>query len=348
MRYRLLTLTAATLLAAGCSGGSDEEAGTTTTRTDTAAAVPAGSPGAGAGDAELVPSIVEQVQPSVVAVVTDQGEGSGVIFDSDDGFVITNHHVAGGAQELEIHLASGEVVPAELRASSERFDIAVLEVERDDLPAARFSVELPRVGALAIAMGNPQGFENSVTAGIVSGLNRDLPAGGSTPALVDLIQTDAAISPGNSGGALVDRAGQVIGINVAYLPPQAGAVSLGFAIAAPVATDVARQLIETGEVSYPYLGIQPAQVTPELEEAFELGTDSGVLVDEVVDGSPADEAGLERGDVIVRLDGSPIEFVEDIFSELREHEPGDEVTLTVLRDGERRQVEVTLGEAPAG
>jgi S1-C subfamily serine protease len=244
-------------------------------------------------------------------------------------------------------LASGETVPARLRASTDRFDIAVLDVDRENLEAATFATELPRVGSLAIAMGNPAGFENSVTAGIVSGLNREIPAGGQTPALVDLIQTDAAISPGNSGGALVDRDGRVIGINVAYLPPQQGAVSLGFAIPAPIAMNVARQLIETGEVEFAYLGIEPVQVTPQLGEAFDLGTGTGVLVQAVVPRGPADRAGVQARDVIVQMDDRKIELVEDVFAELRDHKPGEKVTVTVVRGGDRRDVDVTLGEVPS-
>jgi serine protease DegQ len=286
------------------------------------------------------------VQPSVVSVATDTGQGSGVVYDSD-GFVITNRHVVDGAQTIAIVLANGDRVPAKLRASTDRYDIAVIEVEREGLPAATFAEQLPRVGELALAMGNPIGFENSVTQGIVSGLHRAVPAGGTTPALVDLIQTDAAISPGNSGGALVDDEARVIGINVDYLPPQQGAVALGFAIPAPVATEVAQQLIDTGEVEFAYVGIEPTQVTPELTEAFDLGTETGVLVGTVPEGGPADEAGIVQGDVIVKLDDRNIEVVEDLFAELRDHKPGDTVPVTVVRNGERRQVEVTLGEAGA-
>ena len=340
MRHGLAVMVVLALVAPACQGDDNSSGEATTTRTVTVAAL-------GGSRSEPIPRIVDQVQPSVVSVVTQQGQGSGVVFDAEDGFVITNHHVAGDSNELEIVLASGESVPARLRASTDRFDIAVLQVERKNLPAATFATALPRVGSLAIAMGNPSGFENSVTAGIVSGLNREIPAGGSTPALVDLIQTDAAISPGNSGGALVDGAGRVIGINVAYLPPQQGAVSLGFAIPAPVATDVARQLIDTGEVQFAYLGIEPAQVTPSMSQAFNLGTDTGVLIQRVVEGGPAAKAGLREGDVIVQMDDRKIELVEDVFAELRDHKPGEQVAVTVVRGGDRNEVDVTLGDFPS-
>ena len=186
---RLAALLAVALLAGGCMGDDDDSGD------ESASAARTVTVGSGSGRLEPIPQIVDQVQPSVVSVVTEQGQGSGVVFDADRGLVITNDHVAGDASRLEIVLASGETVPARLRASTDRFDIAVLDVDREDLPAATFATALPRVGSLAIAMGNPAGFENSVTAGIVSGLNREIPAGGLTPALVDLIQTDAAISP---------------------------------------------------------------------------------------------------------------------------------------------------------
>ncbi|MDQ4030021.1 MAG: PDZ domain-containing protein, partial [Actinomycetota bacterium] len=187
------------------------------------------------------------------------------------------------------------------------------------------------------------GFENTVTAGIVSGVNRAIPSGGQTPALVDLIQTDAPISPGNSGGALVGADGTVMGINVAFIPPESRAVSLGFAIPAPTVTAVIDQLIETGEARHAFIGISPVQVTPELEAAFDLGVGSGVLVREVV-GEPAQRAGIRAGDVIVSFGGQEIETVEDLFAELRDVRPGDDVDLTIVRDGEERELSVELGE----
>jgi serine protease DegQ len=342
-----LLLVLATLLLAGCQGDGDSSASETVTTTAPQAS-PSVLPSArGSSSFDRIPIIVDRVQPTVVSVVTDAGQGSGVIY-REDGFVITNQHVVGESTEVQVVLANGERLPARVRAGTERFDIAVLKLDRDGLPAATFVRALPEVGTLAIAIGSPLGFENSVTAGIISGLHRDIPAGGTTPALVDLIQTDAAISPGNSGGALVDGRGRVVGINVAYLPPQAGAVSLGFAIPAPTAVQVADQLIATGEVDFAYLGIRPVQVTAEMNDAFDLGSDTGVLVEEVVEGSPADRAGVAARDVIVRLDDRPLETVEDLFAELREHEPGEKVTLTVLRGGDERTLEVTLGDLPEG
>jgi serine protease DegQ len=331
----------AVALLAGCQGEDDstsvESASTAQVATTTSAQ--------NEGSFERIPQIVDQVQPSVVSVITDTGQGSGVVY-REDGFVVTNNHVAGGAAKVVVVLANGQRLPARVRGTSEIYDLAVLKVDRDDLPAASFADALPKVGSLAIAMGNPLGFENSVTAGIVSGLNREIPSGGQAPSLVDLIQTDAPISPGNSGGALVGGDSEVIGINVAYLPPTAGAVSVGFAIPAPTAVHAVDQLIENGKVNVAYLGIRPVQVTPDLNQAFDLGADTGVLVSAVIEGGPSAKAGVKAGDVIVQMDDRKIELVEDLFAELREHQPGTTVTLTITRKGEQKKVDVTLGTLP--
>jgi serine protease DegQ len=348
---RCLAASLVLLALAGCSGGGDEGNGddesapgaATVTVTATEGSAPA------AGDSDTfgrIPELVRQVEPSVVAVVTGSGEGSGVVFDGE-GAIVTNNHVVEGSSRVEVVLATGETIEGEVEATDRLSDLAIIRVDRDNLRPAGFADELPEVGELAVAMGNPLGFEDSVTAGIVSGLNRTIPSGGLTPALVELIQTDAAISPGNSGGALVDADGQVIGINVAYLPPaQTGAVALGFAIPSTVARDVVTQLLEHGEVRRPYLGIEPRQVTPEFAEAFGLSVEEGAAVEQVFDGSPAEEAGLRGGDVIVEIEGEPTPSVEDLYARLRDFEPGDTVTLEIVRGDDRRSVEVTLGERP--
>jgi serine protease DegQ len=349
MPVRLVLLALAVLALVACSGSDDEPEATeepivTVTRTET---VDGTARPTEAGAFDRIPEIVVEVEPSVVAVETESGEGSGVIWD-DEGVIVTNNHVVAGATRIEVALASGARLPARLEAADERGDVAVLRVERKGLPAAEFQPELPRVGELAIAMGNPAGFEQSVTAGIVSGLHRAIPSGGTTPALVDLVQTDAAISPGNSGGALVNADGRVIGINVAYLPPaDTGAVAIGFAIPAGTVVTVVRQLLATGEVKRAYLGVlYGTQVTPDLNQQFGLGVDEGVSVDEVPPGTPAAEAGVKPGDVIVSLNGKPIRTQEDLIGELNRHQPGDEVTLGIVRDGKRRQLDVTLAERP--
>ena len=343
MRRFLAQLLALGVLAAGCSGDGSGEAETVTTTEVAPAAADGGE--AGGGVFGRIPDIVQEVEPSVVAVLTEAGQGSGVIWD-EGGIVVTNNHVVEGASGIEVAFATGERVTADVRATDPRTDLAVLEVDREGLPAAQFADALPRVGELAVALGNPLGFENSVTAGIVSGLHRAIPSGGRTPALIDLVQTDAAISPGNSGGALVDADGRVIGINVAYIPPEARAVSIGFAIPAPEVVDVVTQLLESGEVEHAFLGVRPAPLTPQIAERFGIDTDEGILVFSVVPGSGADEAGVQEGDIVTRIGETPIHQVEDLLSLLRERAPGDEIELRVLREGEEQTIPVTLTDRP--
>ncbi|HET6380354.1 MAG TPA: trypsin-like peptidase domain-containing protein [candidate division Zixibacteria bacterium] len=295
-----------------------------------------------------VADIVDRVQPSVVSIAREGAEGSGVIW-SADGLVVTNEHVVRGASRVEVVFADGQRSPAEVLATDPRTDLAVIRTERTGLPPATFAEELPRVGDLALAMGNPIGFENSVTAGIISGLHRSIPgAARQAPALVDLIQTDAAISPGNSGGALVDAEGRVVGINVAYLPPTGGAVSIGFAIPAATVRDVVEQLLEDGTAEHAYLGIQPATVTQRMAQQFDLGVERGVVVLAVGAGTPAETAGIRPGDVITALDGQPLETAEELLAVLRGYAPGDEVTLTVVRRGDEMEITVRLGQLPTG
>jgi S1-C subfamily serine protease len=230
-------------------------------------------------------------------------------------------------------------------------EIAVVKVDRNDLPSAKFSENHDlAVGQPAVAIGSPSGFQSTVTAGVISGLNRELQAsltGGrqQDPALAGLIQTDAAISPGNSGGALANLDGEVIGINVAYLPPQqTGAENIGFAIPSDTTVSVADQLIENGRATHPYLGISLADLTPEAARQFGISVDSGAIVANLESGGPADDAGLESGDVITALDSNEIKDSGDLLSALRSYQPGDNVTLTVDRNGDERNIDVRLGE----
>jgi serine protease DegQ len=333
-RRRIAALVGLVVLAAAC--GSDDGAAGDDERTTTTTSPPSPDRSTPESpedtqpveDLDLVPRLVRELQPSVVAVLTAEGEGSGVVYAAD-GTVVTNNHVVEGADDVRVAFVDGSRVDAEVQATDPRSDLAVLRVDRDDLPAARFADRLPAVGELAVAMGNPLGFENSVTAGIISGLHRAIPGSAAdNPALVDLVQTDAAISPGNSGGALLDADGEVVGINVAYIPPQdTGAVSIGFAIPSTTVVDVVDQLLDTGGVRYPFLGVTPQAVTPQIAERLELGTDEGVIVQSLVRGGPADDAGMEAGDVIVGL-------------------AGQEVAVEVVRDGERQSFDVRLSERP--
>jgi len=310
-------------------------------------AAPAGA-GAQAPPAGNIPGIVRKVEPSVVTISHDQGTGSGVVW-SKDGVVITNAHVVGDVRDVEVAFFDGRRADGRVRATDPDTDLAVVDTERKDLQPATFQEELPDVGELAVAMGSPLGFQNTITAGIISGLHREIPGSAQQGirSLVDLIQTDAAISPGNSGGALVNGRGQVVGINVAYIPPEQGAVAIGFAIPGATAVDVVGQLLKNGRATHSYLGIQPDQVTSEVAGQLGLDRAAGVVVLEVVQGGPADRAGLRPGDVIVRMDDAAVDTVEDLFGELRQRKPSSQVRITFVRDRREQQATVTLADRPS-
>ena len=296
-----------------------------------------------------IPGIVRKVEPSVVTISQDQGTGSGVVW-SKDGVVVTNAHVVGNAQAVEVAFFDGRRADGRVRAIDQDTDLAVVDVQRQDLQPATFQRDLPVVGELAVAVGSPLGFQNTVTAGIISGLHREIPGSAEQGirSLVDLIQTDAAISPGNSGGALVGADGKVIGINVAYIPPGQGAVAIGFAIPGATAVDVVGQLLRNGRATHSYLGITPDQVTSQVAAQLGLDQARGVVALEVAEASPAARAGLRPGDVIVAIDGTAVDTVEDLFAELRQRKPGSQARLTVIRDGRRQEVTATLAERPSG
>ncbi len=330
------------LVAGGCSSGDS----VTPAASPTTATSPSAAASGASGDG--IPADVERVAPSVVTVLTKSGLGSGVVWSSD-GIVVTDNHVVAGSTTLEVAFADGRHSPGRVQATDPVTDLAVLQVDRTGLPGSTFQKGLPRVGELAIALGSPLGFENTVTAGIVSGLQRSIPGSGTqTQSLVDLIQTDAAISPGNSGGALVNANGEVIGINEAYLPPSTGAVSIGFAIPASTVTDVVEQLLKSGSAKHAFFGLQPGQLTSQIAQQLGLGQARGVVVLDVVAKGPAEKAGIKPGDVVTAIDGSALETVEAFLSTLRPHQPGDTVTATLLRDGKQQDVKVTLTNRPTG
>lgn len=295
-----------------------------------------------------IPKIIDEVQPSVVTVFNDQGLGSGVIY-SEDGLILTNEHVVGDADRVEIGFADGKRVPGRVVAADPVTDLALVRVERTGLPAAEFETDLPQVGELAVVIGSPLGFENSASVGIISGLHREIPGSATnSQSLVDLIQTDAAISPGNSGGAVVNAQGEVVGISEAYIPPQTGAVSLGFAIPAATAVEVAEELIEDGTADHAYLGLVPRTLTPQIATQLGLEQEKGVVVLAVQPETPADQAGLEAGDLLVSLNGEELQTSEDLLAALRSLNPGDTIEAEVLRNGQLETVEITLAERPTG
>jgi serine protease DegQ len=339
-------LTAAAL--AGCGLAREPEARSAPAPV-TAAAAPQANASAQATGAGNIPAIVRKVEPSVVTIFVGNGLGSGVVW-AKDGTVVTNHHViesAGTGGQVQVAFADGRRVAGRVRASDPITDLAVVKADRTDVPPATFQKNLPVVGELAVAIGSPLGLESTVTAGIISGLHREIP-GANQQSLVDLLQTDAAISPGNSGGALVNGRGEIVGINEAYLPPSTGAVSLGFAIPSSTVVDVVGQLLENGRASHAFLGITPQAITPEIADQLGLDRTTGVLVYQVEQGGPAADAGIRPGDVLTRMGSRELEGVEDLLDELRQHKAGDRVQITLVRGGRTQQVEVTLAERPPG
>jgi len=316
------------------------------------AGAPTPASGSGATQArgafDRIPDIVRRVQPSVVTIITGQGLGSGVVW-SREGIIVTDQHVIEGSSRVQVAFADGRRVAGTVKAADQVTDLAIVQAQRSGLPPATFQPKLPQVGELAIAIGSPLGFENTVTAGIISGLHREIPGSGQqTQSLVDLVQTDAPISPGNSGGALVNAAGQVVGINEAFIPPQQGAVSIGFAIPAATVVDVVGQLLRNGRAQHAFLGIQPGDLTPQIAQQLGVRQSTGVVVLDVVRGGPADKAGMRPGDVITALDGKQVATVEDFLAVLRPHRPGDTVTVTFLRGTDTHTAKVILADRPTG
>jgi serine protease DegQ len=303
--------------------------------------------------------VAEVLQPSVVAVIVadaqgqELGSGSGVIYRAN-GIIVTNNHVvtADGDQPapgIAVTLATGETLDATLIGRDPLSDLAVLRIAGNDFPAATFLTDMTalQVGEYAFALGAPLGLRGSVTMGIVSAINREVPASGSL-GTVDLIQTDAAISPGNSGGALADAEARVIGINVAAADVQTRAQNIGFAIPADTVVNVVDQILENGKVSYGYLGVQTTTITTSLQQQYDLSRAQGALVVQVEPGSPAAEAGVKQGDIIVQIGDRPVDTEVDLFAYLRSRRPGEKVDVVVDREGEEQTFTVTLGERPAG
>jgi S1-C subfamily serine protease len=290
--------------------------------------------------------------------------GSGFVID-DEGHVMTNAHVVDGAEQIEVTLGDDdESYEAELVGQDDSTDIAILEV---DAPADELEpLPLGDSGALdvgdpVVAIGNPFGLDRTVTAGIVSALQRQISApDGFT--ISNVIQTDAPINPGNSGGPLLDASGEVIGVNSQIESNSQGNVGIGFAVPIDTAREIAQQLIANGEVQHAFLGISGADLDPEIADVLNLDAGSGALVQSVVPDSPAADAGIEAGDaavtvdgqqiraggdVIVAVDGEPVAGIDEVIAAVDSHQPGDEVELTLLRDGDERTETVTLDERPA-
>lgn len=310
-------------------------------RPRSAAASSAGSP---------VVEIAERVRPSIAQLKTESGDrpgtGSGVIFRSD-GHVLTNAHVVEGSSSITLVLANGHELAAELVGSDPETDIAVVKVGGGPYQVATLGSALDlRVGQTAIAIGSPLGLSGgpSVTVGVVSALHREVHRRGSARSLVDMVQTDAPISPGSSGGALLDANGAVVGITTAVASTDAGGEALGFATPIEVARWVADELIRTGKVVHVWLGVDGTDLDG--ATAAKLDVEGGAMVGKVKVGSPAERGGLAGRDVVVGVDGRPVRSMAELVVALRGHRPGQTVALAVVRDDRRMTLNVVLGERP--
>ena len=271
--------------------------------------------------------------------------GSGVIV-SHDGYILTNHHVVDAADQIEVALTDGRTAKGRVIGSDPDTDLAVIKIELPggDLPAITFGhAEQAQVGDIVLAVGNPFGVGQTVTMGIVSALKRNH-LGLNT--FENFIQTDAAINPGNSGGALVDVNGNLIGINSAIYSPNGGSLGIGFAIPVSTAKKIMEQIIQNGSVIRGWIGVAVQELTPELAESFKLGNVQGVLISEVMRGSPADKAGIKAGDILTTVDNKPLIDSNAMLETISSLPPGKIAVLKLLRNQREVVVQVKVGKRP--
>ena len=307
--------------------------------------------------------LFERVNNSVVHIGVDDGQGSGFVYDKA-GYIVTNNHVVALASAIVITFPDGEQLDAEIVGTDPGSDLAVLKV--DAKPGLLKAVKLAnsdelRVGQLVVAIGSPFGLANTLTTGVISGLDRQFPGavapGGGRYSIPDIIQTDAAINPGNSGGPLLDMRGYVIGVNTAIESPVRGSSGVGFAVPANVVAVVVPQLIDDGRVAHPWLGISGSELNASLAESLGLDrSQRGIAIGDVIAGGPSEVAGIQAanqatglgGDVIIGIEDQEITEFDDLLGYIVEQtRVGQTVDLLVLRDGQEITVPVTLGERPS-
>ncbi len=269
-----------------------------------------------------------------------QSLGSGVIVDAQRGLIVTNDHVITNASKILVALSDGREAQAQLIGTDPRADVALIQIDLDNLVAVDWAdSDALRVGDFCVAIGNPFGLGQTVTSGIVSALDR---SGLGIEDFEDFIQTDASINPGNSGGALVDLNGQLIGINTAIVGPSGGNIGIGFAIPANMAVDIIDQLLEFGEVKRGELGIAAQPLTPELAEAFGINSRFGVVIARIRPNSPAQNAGLQVGDVITSIDGKPVRDVRAVKNSIGLVRLGQRLSMGVIRAGKRIDISAII------
>jgi serine protease Do len=270
------------------------------------------------------------------------GQGSG-FFISADGYAVTNNHVVDHAKSVEVTTDDGKTYAAKVIGRDQKTDVALIKVEdHDNFPFVKFADKNPRVGDWVIAVGNPFGLSETVTAGIVSARGRDIGAG----PYDDFIQIDAPINKGNSGGPSFNTEGEVVGVNTAIFSPSGGSVGIGFAIPAETVKTVVSQLEQHGNVTRGWLGVQIQQVTPDIAESLGLKKTAGALVAEPQADSPATKAGVKSGDVITAINGQDVKGANDLARKVAEMAPGSTADLSVMRANEQQTVKVTLGKMP--
>jgi serine protease Do len=272
-------------------------------------------------------------------VVTGQGSG---FFISSDGYAVTNFHVVEKADNVEVTLDDGRVLPAKVIGADERSDLALVKVDAYGLPYVTFADTVPRIGDWVIAVGNPFGLGGTVTAGIVSAQGRDIGAG----PYDDFLQIDAAVNRGNSGGPTFDTDGNVVGVNTAIVSPTGGSVGIAFAIPSGTVKSIVGQLKDTGKVSRGWIGVQIQEVTADIAEGLGLGATRGALVAEPQSGSPAAKGGIESGDVIVSINGAEAHDSRDVARTISNLRPGSTASIAVVRNGAEKSFNIVLGNLP--
>jgi Do/DeqQ family serine protease len=269
----------------------------------------------------------------------EQSLGSGVVIDADKGYVLTNHHVVGGADDITVTLQDGRDFKAKLLGSDPETDVAVLQIPAERLQALPIAdSSLLRVGDFVVAVGDPFGLGQTATSGMVSALGRS----GLGKGFQNFIQTDASINPGNSGGALVNLRGELVGINSMIFTPSGGNVGIGFAIPTDLATGVMKQLLSYGKVRRGNLGVEVQDITPRIAQALHLKDANGAVVTRINEGSPAEGAGLQTGDVLTSIDGKAVRSAQDVRNSEGLLPLGAKVRLSVQREGTSRDVEATI------
>ncbi len=292
--------------------------------------------------------VVKEVKPSVVNIRVmvkredifgeeriEEGLGSGVIYTAD-GYIITNNHVAGEAEELLVTLSDGSQYQAKLVGGDENTDIAVIKIDAKDLKAASFiSSDNVEVGEIAIAFGSPFGLQQTITMGIISAKGRNIAISPDILPQVDLIQTDTPINPGNSGGPLVNSSGQVVGINTLIFSPSGASAGIGFAITSDTSVNIADQIIKYGRARMPFMGIEMGENETDM---------AGVYINNVIEGYPAEKAGMKKGDIIVEFDGIAVKTPYELLAQILRHNVGDVVQIKIYRDGDYQTISLELVE----